>query len=178
MNLSAVTVTWPQLGEVKLSAMKVKICLWFNGNAREAAEYYVKTFPDARLSDNWVAPTTTPGNEVGTEVVVNFEMFGQEFIALNGGPQFKFSEAFSIQLPCANQAEIDHYWNTLIADGGQASQCGWLKDRFGFSWQITSPEMTRYIAGPDLVGAKRATEAMLEMTKIELAALKFAYENA
>lgn len=155
--------------------MRIKICLWFNGNAREAAEYYVRTFPDSKLADNWMAPTDTPGNQEGTEVVVNFEMFGQEFIALNGGPQFKFSEAFSIQIPCKNQEEIDHYWQTLISDGGEESQCGWLRDKFGFSWQVTSPEMNRFIAGPDPDGARRATEAMLEMTKIDLGRLESAY---
>lgn len=155
--------------------MRIKICLWFNGNAGEAAEYYVRTFPDSKLADNWMAPTDTPGNQEGTEVVVNFEMFGQEFIALNGGPQFKFSEAFSIQIPCKNQEEIDHYWQTLISDGGEESQCGWLRDKFGFSWQVTSPEMNRFIAGPDPDGARRATEAMLEMTKIDLGRLESAY---
>lgn len=108
---------------------------------------------------------------------MNFTIFGQPFIGLNGGPQFPHSEAISFQIPCANQAEIDHYWDVLTADGGQESQCGWLKDKFGISWQITSKEMEQYLGGPDAAGAQRATQAMLEMTKIDLAVMKRAYFN-
>ena len=157
--------------------MQLTTCLWFPGNAREAAEYYVSTFPDSHLGNNWVTPVETPGNEQDTEVVVDFVMFGQPVIGLNGGPIFQFSEAISFSIPCRDQAEIDHYWNKLISDGGQASQCGWLKDKFGLSWQITSPEMEKYLGGNDHEGAMRATQAMLEMTKIDLAELKAAYEG-
>lgn len=155
--------------------MQLVTCLWFNGNAREAATFYTSVFPDSSISDNWVAPTDTPGNKQGEEVVVNFTIFGQPFIGLNGGPQFPHSEAVSFQIPCANQAEIDHYWDVLTADGGQESQCGWLKDKFGVSWQVTSKEMERYLGGPDAAGAQRATQAMLQMTKINLDAMKRAY---
>jgi predicted 3-demethylubiquinone-9 3-methyltransferase (glyoxalase superfamily) len=155
--------------------MQLVTCLWFNGNAREAATFYTSVFPDSSISDNWVAPTDTPGNKQGEEVVVNFTIFGQPFIGLNGGPQFPHSEAVSFQIPCANQAEIDHYWDVLTADGGQESQCGWLKDKFGVSWQVTSKEMERYLGGPDAAGAQRATQAMLQMTKIDLDAMKRAY---
>lgn len=159
--------------------MKLTTCLWFeHGNAREAANYYVDTFPDSSIGNNWITPVDTPGNAQGEEVVVDFVMFGQNFIALNGGPYFTFNEAVSFQVPCKDQAEIDHYWNKLIADGGQESQCGWLKDKFGVSWQITSPEMEKYIGGPDGDGAQRATQAMLQMKKIVLADLKSAYESA
>ena len=155
--------------------MQLITCLWFNGNAREAATFYTNTFPDSALEDNWIAPTDTPGNQRGEEVVVNFRIFGQSFIGLNGGPQFPHSEAVSFQIPCADQAEIDHYWAALTADGGEESLCGWLKDKFGVSWQVTSPVMEQYLGGSDQAGAERATKAMLEMRKIDLAAMERAY---
>jgi len=127
------------------------------------------------MEDNWIAPTDTPGNKQGEEIVVNFRIFGRPFIGLNGGPQFPFTEAVSLQIPCADQAEIDKYWDLLLADGGQESQCGWLKDKFGLSWQVTSPVMSEYLGGPDAAGAQRATQAMLGMRKIDLAAMKAAY---
>lgn len=155
--------------------MTLTTCLWFNGNAREAANFYASIFPDSSVQDNWIAPTDTPGNKRGDEVVVNFKIFGQNFIGLNGGPQFPHSEAISFQIPCANQNEIDKYWELLIKDGGQESQCGWRKDKFGVSWQVTSPEMGKYLGGSDPVGAQRATQAMLEMKKIVLSDLEKAY---
>lgn len=158
--------------------MKLTTCLWFNGNAREAANFYVSIFPDSAIADNWIAPTDTPGNKKGEEIVVNFKIFGQDFIALNGGPQFPHSEAISFQIPCRNQEEIDKYWSALIESGGTESRCGWLKDRFGVSWQITSPEMDKYLGGADSEGAKRATIAMMGMRKIDLAAMRRAYEGA
>ena len=157
--------------------MEMTTCLWFNGRAREAANFYSSIFPNSSVSDNWIAPTDTPGNQQGEEIVVNFKMFGQNFIGLNGGPQFPHSEAISFQIPCADQAEIDKFWDLLTADGGQESQCGWLKDKFGISWQVTSPEMMNYLGGPDAEGSQRATKAMLEMKKIDLAAMKKSYLN-
>ena len=144
--------------------MELTTCLWFNG-----------IFPNSSVQDNWIAPTDTPGNQQGEEVVVNFKILGQSFIGLNGGPQFPHSEAISFQIPCKDQAEIDKYWEVLIADGGSESQCGWLKDKFGVSWQVTAPEMGQYLGGSDPEGAKRATQAMLSMRKIDLAAMKTAY---
>jgi predicted 3-demethylubiquinone-9 3-methyltransferase (glyoxalase superfamily) len=157
--------------------MEMTTCLWFNGNAREAATFYTSIFPNSLLSDNWIAPTDTPGNQQGEEIVVNFRIFGQNFIGLNGGPQFPHSEAISFQIPCANQTEIDQYWKILTADGGQESQCGWLKDKFGISWQVTSPEMMKYLGGSDSEGSQRATKAMLGMKKIILEDMKKAYED-
>lgn len=157
--------------------MELTTCLWFNGNGREAATFYTSIFPESRLKENWIAPTDTPGNREGEEIVVEFQIFGRPFIALNGGPQFQFSEAVSLQIPCKDQGEIDKYWELLTADGGQESQCGWLKDKFGFSWQVTSPVMNKYIGGSDPEGAKRATEAMLTMRKIDLQALEDAYNG-
>ncbi len=155
--------------------MELTTCLWFNGNAREAAEFYTSIFPESEISNNWIAPTDTPGNQLGDEIVVNFKIFGRPFIALNGGPQFTFSEAFSLQIPCRDQQEIDHYWEILTADGGQESQCGWLRDKFGFSWQVVSPLMDKYLGGSDPEGARRATEAMLGMKKIKLKDMENAY---
>ena len=157
--------------------MELTTCLWFNGNAREAATFYTSIFPDSELADNWIAPTDTPGNLQGEEIVVNFKIFGQNFIGLNGGPQFPHSEAISFQIPCKDQGEIDKYWAILTADGGQESQCGWLKDKYGISWQVTSPEMMNYLGGPNAAGSQRATQAMLSMIKIDLAVMKAAYEG-
>lgn len=158
--------------------MELITCLWFDGKAREAATFYTSIFPDSELADNWLAPTDTPGNKEGEEIVVNFKIFGRPFIALNGGPQFPHSEAISFQIPCNDQKEIDKYWNLLVADGGKESQCGWLKDKFGVSWQVTCPEMMNYLGGSDPEGAQRATQAMLKMTKINIAVMKSAYEGA
>jgi len=158
--------------------MTLTTCLWFDGNAREAAEFYVANFPDSSLGQNWITPTETPSNESGSEVVVDFTIFGMPFMSLNGGPMFTFNEAISFRIPCSNQEEIDHYWDLLIDDGGEASQCGWLKDKFGVSWQVVAPEMGRYLGGPDPDGARAATEAMLAMGKIDLSELRRAYENA
>jgi len=155
--------------------MELITCLWFDGNAREAATFYTNLFPDSSLEENWLAPTDTPGNKQGEEVVVNFRIFNKPFIALNGGPRFPHSEAISFQIPCKDQSEIDKYWELLTADGGSESQCGWLKDKFGISWQVTSPEMMKYLGGSDIQGAQRATQAMLGMKKINLAELKSAY---
>ena len=130
------------------------------------------------MADNWIAPTDTPGNKVGEEIVVNFKIFGRPFIGLNGGPHFPHSEAISFQIPCRDQAEIDKYWDLLTRDGGVESQCGWLKDKFGISWQVTSPEMMKYLGGADPEGAKRATNAMLEMKKIDIEAMRLAYVNS
>lgn len=155
--------------------MNLVTCLWFNGQARQAANFYTSIFPDSHIDDHWIAPTKTPGNNEGEEVFVNFKIFGQSFIGLNGGPQFPHSEAISFQIPCKDQAEIDKYWDILTKDGGQESQCGWLKDKFGISWQVISDQMGQYLAGPNQEGAKRATEEMLKMKKIDLERLRKAY---
>jgi len=157
--------------------MELVTCIWFDGRAREAALFYTNIFPDSSIADHWLAPTDTPGNLRGEEVVVNFKIFGRSFIALNGGPQFPHTEAISFQIPCANQVDIDRYWKLLVENGGEESQCGWLKDKFGVSWQVTSPEMMKYLGGNDPDGARRATEAMLRMRKIDLEQLRMAYEG-
>lgn len=157
--------------------MELITCLWFDGKAREAATFYTSVFPDSHLEDTWLAPTDTPGNNQGEEVVVNFRIFGRPFIALNGGPNFPHTQAVSFQIPCESQEQIDHYWDVLTRDGGEENQCGWLKDKFGVSWQVTSPRMMQFLDGPDAAGAARATQAMLGMTKIDLAAMQRAYEQ-
>ena len=157
--------------------MELTTCLWFNGRAREAATFYTSIFPNSSMADNWIAPTETPGNQEGSEVLVNFTIFGRPFIGLNGGPQFPHSEAVSFQIPCKDQSEINKYWEILTADGGQESQCGWLKDKFGISWQVVSSEMSKYLGGSDSAGAQRATQAMLQMKKIDLAAMEKAYNG-
>ena len=157
--------------------MELTTCLWFDGRAREAATFYTSISPDSSVEDNWIAPTDTPGNKQGEEIVVNFRIFGRPFIGLNGGPQFPHSEAISFQIPCSNQEEIDKYWEILTADGGQESQCGWLKDKFGISWQVVSSEMGKYLGGSDAEGSQRATQAMLQMKKIDLAAMEKAYNG-
>ena len=158
--------------------MQLTTCLWFDGNARAAANFYTSIFPDSNLGNNWIAPTDTPSNDQGTEVVVDFTIFGQPFIGLNGGPMFQFNESISFQIPCTDQNEIDHYWNILTADGGEPGRCGWLKDKFGVSWQVVCGEMEQYIGGPDPAGAAAATQAMIAMTKIDLEEMRVAYENA
>lgn len=157
--------------------MKLTTCLWFDQNGREAAEFYVKHFPDSKMLSQWTTPVETPGNQPNTEVTIEFEIFGQRFMALNGGPLFPHSEAISFVIPCQNQEEVDHYWELLTKDGGEESQCGWLKDKFGISWQVTPVEMGKYLGGPDQAGRMRATQAMLSMKKLVIAELKAAYEG-
>ena len=157
--------------------MELTTCLWFDGRAREAAVFYTSIFPGSEIADRWIAPTDTPGNMQGDEVVVNFKIFGQNFIGLNGGPQFPHTEAISFQIPCADQEEVDKYWEILTADGGEEGRCGWLKDKFGVSWQVTPTEMGAYLGGSDAEGRQRATQAMLAMKKIDLAVMKKAYEG-
>lgn len=158
--------------------MALTTFLWFDNNAREAAQFYVSIFPDSSFDSKWVTPAATPSNEADSEVTVSFTIFNSPFVALNGGPVFRFNEAISFQIPCADQDEIDHYWRLLTSDGGEPGRCGWLKDKFGVSWQVISPAMRAYLGGPDPAGARAATEAMLAMSKIDLEGLRHAYESA
>ena len=153
-------------------------CLWFDGNAEEAATFYTSLFPDSHVDSVMRSPADNPSTREGDVLLVNFTLDGRPFQGINGGPQFRFSEAVSLQVGCADQAEVDRLWATLIADGGEESQCGWCKDRFGFSWQVVPREMGRYLGGPDPDGARRAMEAMLSMQRIELDLIRAAYEDA
>ncbi len=139
-------------------------CLWFDGRAEEAAEYYVSVFPDSAVTQ------VTRGPE-GRAMTVSFSLDGHDYVALNGGPQFTFTEAISFQIHCADQDEVDHYWSRLT-DGGQESQCGWLKDRFGVSWQVVPVELFTLLGDPDPGRAQRATQAMLSMRRIDLAEIR------
>jgi predicted 3-demethylubiquinone-9 3-methyltransferase (glyoxalase superfamily) len=158
--------------------MQLTTCLWFDGKARQAAQFYTSIFPESSMGNNWIAPADTPSNQQGEEVVVDFTIFGQPFIGLNGGPMFSFSEATSFQIPCKDQIEIDRYWDLLTSDGGEGGRCGWLKDKFGVSWQVISPQMEQYIGGSNSAGAQAATQAMMQMNKIDIEAMRLAYESA
>jgi predicted 3-demethylubiquinone-9 3-methyltransferase (glyoxalase superfamily) len=145
-------------------------CLWFDTQGEEAAEFYTSIFKNSRVLD--VSRYGEAGRrDAGTVMTVAFELDGQRFVALNGGPQFTFSEAISFQLPCESQEEIDEYW-TRLGDGGQAGPCGWMKDRFGISWQIFPTRLTELLGDPDAERSDRVMRAMLEMGKLDLAALE------
>jgi predicted 3-demethylubiquinone-9 3-methyltransferase (glyoxalase superfamily) len=149
--------------------------LWFDGQAEEAANFYISVFGDGRIIN--VARYTEAGpGEPGSVMVVEWEVMGQRFVGINGGPQFTFDEAVSFQITCEDQDEVDHYWDRLT-DGGEESQCGWLKDRYGLSWQVTPKGMDEVFADPDEDRAKRAMEAMLGMRKIDIAALRAAADG-
>ncbi len=152
-------------------------CLFYSRTASEAAEFYAAVFPDSRVESVTRVETDTPFQKRGDVMAVEFTVLGQKFVALNGGAEFPFTEAVSFQIHCADQAEVDHYWDALLADGGTASRCGWLKDRFGLSWQVIPAKMNDYIGGPDAAGAGRAVQAMLTMSKLDLEALRLAYEG-
>jgi predicted 3-demethylubiquinone-9 3-methyltransferase (glyoxalase superfamily) len=156
---------------------KISPCLWFDGRAEEAAALYTSLFPDSRIERVNRSPGETPSGPEGMVLSVDFTLAGESYQALNGGPDFTFNEAISLSIDCEDQAEVNRYWDALIADGGEPSVCGWLKDRFGVSWQVVPrvlPEMLNSTDGP---AAKRALEAMLEMTKLDVAKLREAYEG-
>ena len=154
---------------------KVTPFLWFDSQALEAANLYVSLFKNSKITNvarYGDAGTEVTGQASGTVMTVNFELDGQPVIALNGGPQFKFDEAFSFYVDCETQAEVDDLWAKLIANGGEESQCGWLKDKFGLSWQIVPQRLMELMGDPDREKAGRVMEAMLKMKKIEVAGLE------
>ena len=150
---------------------KNTICLWFESAAIEAAQFYVETFPDSALGAVHRAPGDYPAGKQDDVLFVEFTVAGIPCIGLNGGPQFKHSEAFSFQISTDDQAETDRPWDAIIESGGQASACGWCKDKWGLSWQITPRALTAAVTDPDPAAAKRAFNAMMEMTKIDIAAI-------
>jgi predicted 3-demethylubiquinone-9 3-methyltransferase (glyoxalase superfamily) len=154
---------------------KIAPCLWFDGQAEEAAAFYAGLFPDSHVDQVDRAAADTPSGAKGTVLTVNFTLSGQRFVGLNGGPDFTFNEAVSFVIDCEDQAEVDRYWEALIADGGEPGPCGWLKDRFGLSWQVVPKQLYEVVNGPDPAGAERATQAMLQMSKLDVAALQAAY---
>lgn len=155
---------------------KITPNLWFDGRAEEAAQFYTSLFPDSRIDDVSRAPGDNPSTKAGEVLLVTFTLAGQRFVGINGGPQFPFTEAVSFQIDCEDQGEVDRYWDALVEDGGEHGQCGWLKDRFGMSWQVVPREIGSYLGGPDPAGAARAMEAMLKMQKLDVAKLREAYE--
>jgi predicted 3-demethylubiquinone-9 3-methyltransferase (glyoxalase superfamily) len=151
---------------------RIAACLWFDGRAREAAEFYAATFPDSHVDARLLAPTDYPAGKQGDELTVEFTVLGMPFVGLNGGPHFSFNEAVSFQVYTESQEETDRYWNAIVANGGQESQCGWCKDRFGLSWQIVPRVLLDAIADPDRAAAKRAMNVMMDMGKINIAAVQ------
>ena len=150
------------------------ICLWFDRDAEAAARFYATTFPDSAVGAIHRAPGDYPDGQQGDVLVVEFTVLGLPCLGLNGGPAFRHSEAFSFQVATADQAETDRYWNAIVGHGGQESACGWCKDRWGISWQITPVQLTRAWTHPDRAAAKRAFDAMMTMRKIDVAAIEAA----
>lgn len=154
---------------------KITPFLWFDTQAEEAAKFYTSIFPNSKINETSRYKENTPG-QAGSVMTVSFSLDGQEFTALNGGPVFKFTEAVSFYIHCRDQAEVDHYWEKLSA-GGEKSQCGWLKDKFGVSWQVVPDILVKLMSDPDPVKAGRVTQAMLKMTKLDIAELQKAYDQ-
>jgi predicted 3-demethylubiquinone-9 3-methyltransferase (glyoxalase superfamily) len=148
-------------------------CLWFDTEGEEAANHYTSIFKDSKIGAISRYTEAGPG-PAGTASVVEFELNGQKFVALNGGPRFMFNESISFQIPCVDQDEVDYYWSRL-SEGGEEVACGWLKDKYGLSWQVIPTVLSEMLSDPDPEKAKRATEAMLSMNKFDIAALQKAY---
>jgi predicted 3-demethylubiquinone-9 3-methyltransferase (glyoxalase superfamily) len=153
-----------------MSVQKIRPCLWFDGNAEEAVAFYLSVFPHSKLLQ-----VSHTGD--GKALMVSFELEGQQVLALNGGPHFHFTEAISLSVDCKDQDEVDALWQKLTADGGKPGQCGWLKDKFGLSWQIVPSQLPELLGGPDPQGAARALQAMLTMSKLDVRVMKRAYEG-
>jgi predicted 3-demethylubiquinone-9 3-methyltransferase (glyoxalase superfamily) len=156
---------------------KISPCLWFDGNAEEAAKFYTSVLPDSRIENVHRAAADNPSTPQGAVLTVDFTLAGQQFIGLNGGPDFHFNEAISFSIDCEDQAEVDRLWDALVEGGGEHSVCGWLKDRYGVSWQVIPRKLPELLNGPDGEGAARVMKAMLEMTKIDVAKLQEAYDG-
>lgn len=163
-----------------ITANKITPCLWFDTEAEQAANLYVSTFKNSKIKS--ISRYGKEGHEIhgkpaGSVMVVDFELEGQAFVALNGGPHFKFSEAVSFQVHCKTQEEIDYFWSKLTAAGGQEGPCGWLKDKYGLSWQVVPTELKEMLSGPDPEKSQRVTKAFLQMKKFDIAALRRAFEG-
>ena len=156
---------------------RITPCLWFDGNAEEAATFYTSIFPNSRIDKVVRSAADNPSTHEGEVLTVEFSLDGSPFIGLNGGPDFTFSEAISFDIDCKDQAEVDRYWDALVQGGGEHSVCGWLKDRFGVSWQVVPRQLEEMLESPDRAAAKRAMEAMLKMTKLDVEQLKHAFEG-
>jgi 2-polyprenyl-6-hydroxyphenyl methylase/3-demethylubiquinone-9 3-methyltransferase len=153
-----------------MTMTRIAPCLWFDGNAEAAAQFYARTFPDSQVGKVLRAPKDYPGGKAGNPLTVEFTVLGMDFVGLNGGAHFTFNEAVSFQIYTDDQAQTDRYWDAITADGGQPGPCGWCKDKFGLSWQIVPRRLIELINEPDKDRAKRAMDAMMQMQKIDIAA--------
>ena len=156
---------------------KISPCLWFDGEAEEAAKFYVSLLPDSRIEKVQKNTVDGPAGKAGTVLVVEFTLAGQRFMALNGGMRMEYTNAVSFVIDCADQAEVDHLWEAILVHGGKTEQCGWIRDRYGLAWQIVPTVLPKYLGGPDKAGAKRAMQAMLGMVKLDIEGLRRAYEG-
>ncbi len=156
---------------------KISPCLWFDGEAEEAARLYVSLLPDSSIEKIQNNSIDAPAGKAGSVLVVEFTLAGQRFMAVNGGMRFEYTHAVSFKIDCADQAEVDRLWEALTANGGQAERCGWLRDRYGVFWQIVPTALVQYLGGSDRAGAQRAMAAMLQMGKLDIAGLREAYEG-
>jgi predicted 3-demethylubiquinone-9 3-methyltransferase (glyoxalase superfamily) len=159
-----------------MTAQPFTTCLWFDGQAEEAASYYTSIFKNSKLG-NVVHYAESEHQPAGSVMTVEFELNGQRFMGLNGGPEFKFNEAISFQIFCADQDEVDYYWNALTEGGGEEGPCGWLKDKYGVSWQVIPNALMDMTSDPDREKARRAIEAMYQMKKLDIATLRQAYDG-
>ena len=157
-----------------MAVLKFATHLWFDSEAEEAARFYTSLFEDSHVDKVTLAPPGIPGVEEGRPFIVDLTLMGQNYIFLNGGPEFPFNAQVSLYVLCDSQADVDHYWDTLMADGGSPQQCGWLTDRFGLSWQVIPVQLEQLMDGPDPDATRRVTEAMLKMVKIDVAGLEAA----
>jgi len=153
---------------------KITICLWYDRDAEEAARFYAETFPNSSVGAVHRAPADFPSGKKGDAMTVEFTVMGIPCVGLNGGPAFKHNEAFSFAVATADQAETDRYWNAIVGNGGEESMCGWCKDKWGLSWQITPIVLTKAVSGSDPAAAKRAFDAMMKMKKIDVATIEAA----
>jgi predicted 3-demethylubiquinone-9 3-methyltransferase (glyoxalase superfamily) len=156
---------------------RITPCLWYDGNAEEAANLYASIFPNSSVDAVHRAPADYPSGKEGQVLTVDFTVMGMKFIGLNGGPMFKFNEAVSFQVHTNDQEETDRYWDALLAAGGKPTACGWINDRFGLSWQITPKRLSEMMTSADQAAAKRAMQAMMDMVKIDIATLERAYQG-
>jgi predicted 3-demethylubiquinone-9 3-methyltransferase (glyoxalase superfamily) len=155
---------------------KISPCLWFDGEAEEAANFYVSLLADSRIIKVQKNLVDGPAGKAGTVLVVQFSLAGQEYMALNGGMRFEYTPAISFKIDCADQPEVDRLWDALSKDGS-VQRCGWLRDRYGISWQIVPSVLPQLLGGPDRAGAERAMHAMLQMVKLDIGALQRAYDG-
>jgi predicted 3-demethylubiquinone-9 3-methyltransferase (glyoxalase superfamily) len=162
----------------KSSMQKIVPFLWYASQAEEAARFYASVFPDSRVDSVTAMNADSPSGPAGSVKVVNFTLFGQKFMAMTAGPHHEFNDAISFMVNCASQAEVDRYWDAILANGGKEQACGWIMDKYGVRWQITPTVLNEMMASPDRAKARRVAEAMMKQVKIDIAALQRAYDGA